>query len=207
MSKKVKPAKPIASTDRMEDLLAETERELERIQPQIEKLEKQLEKLSELKRTKQKLITLKLSIKSILSNFSESGSVNVVMPADFTETKEFSPAKVANKMSVVTKPDTYSTKTFLPDLAFEQVNTILKKTTSLNYELFRAVVFSGGRATTEQIKAYLVENDIRQPGSGQSFEQVELTDISARIHYLVRKDVVEPDGRGGFISKLGWMAE
>jgi hypothetical protein len=39
------------------------------------------------------------------------------------------------------------------------------------------------------------------------FEEVELTDISSRVNYLVRKGLVNPDGRGNFVSCLGWMVQ
>ncbi len=207
MSKKQNSPRSISSTKRLEQLLMETEDELEKIQPQIEKLEKQLEKLQALKRTKQKLITLKLSVKSILSNFSDDRVEQVTTSA--TELNVVNPLTTKEQYSTKNslQQTIDSSKAFLPDLAFEQVGSILKRQNSLNYELFKAIVLSGGYASTEQIKAYLVEQDIRQPGSGATFENVELTDISARIHYLVRKNVVEPDGKGGFMSRLGWFEE
>lgn len=208
----------IASTDRLEELLEETERELDVLQPKIDKLEKQLDKLKELKLAKQKLITLKLSIKSILSNFSnakvdtslEAISTTLlssnVKPMNFSES--FSTSHAAKKTSALLKPSlelsTLPEGTFLPELAFNQVDTILRKKTSINYDLFRAIVFNGGRANTEEIRQYLVEHHIKQPASGEGFEAVELTDISSRVNYLVRKGVVKPDGRGTFISCLGW---
>jgi hypothetical protein len=211
IKKAVKNAAKISSADRLEELLTEAERELETLEPKIEKLEKQLEKLKELKLAKQKLITLKLSIKSILNNFSK----NEVLTSDNlsqSETlhKNFSLKGLQKNLSTQPKVQLSNltsqslNQTFLPDQAFHEVNTVLRKKTSINYELFRAVVFNGGKATTEQIKQYLLEHDIRQPGNGVGFEQVELTDVSSRINYLVRKGLVTPDGRGNFISTLGW---
>jgi hypothetical protein len=210
MKKTVKIPKKISSTSRLEELLDETESELANLQPQIEKLEKQLDKLKELKLAKQKLITLKLSIKSILSNFSTSQNDNTTTPVDAVNlTKKLSQEALNNKTSTsqatsLTSAPANPGEIFLPEQAFAEVNTVLRKRTSLNYELFRAIVFKGGKASTEDIKAFLVENDIRQPASGESFEAVDLTDISSRVNYLVRKGVVKPDGRGNFISLLGW---
>lgn len=207
----------ISSETRLEDLLAETETELEQIEPQIEKLEKQIEKLRELKLAKQKLITLKLSIKSILSNYGEN---KVSEDTEFSLNKsvkgygatlrtgsvmpEYSDYR--NTATLVSVPQPLRLPgTFLPDRAFAQVNKVLRRKNSLNYELFRAIVFNGGHATTEQIKEYLIENAITQPASGEGFESVELTDISSRVNYLVRKGLVNPDGRGNFVSCLGWI--
>ena len=217
----------ISSTARLEQMLAESEKELSSLEPQIDKLEKQLDKLRELKLARQKLITLKLSIKSILANFNESEvslSLNDFSPLEFSRSSvNFSTSKLKSDVTPTERavimqrsgpvyggfgapalPAGMAGKMFIPDLAFREVNTVLRRRDSLNYELFRAIVFNGGMATTDNIKAYLVENRIKQPASGDSFENVELTDISSRINYLVRKGVVIPDGRGQFISSLGW---
>lgn len=210
MKKTAKVNAKISSTDRLEDLLAETEGELELLEPKIEKLEKQLEKLKELKLAKQKLITLKLSIKSILNNYSKSDALTKELLSTSTNFSEnFTTKKLQGNLSIPSKaiqtsPSPFSNRTFIPERAFAEADTVLRKKTSINYELFRAVVYNGGQATTEQIKAYLLEHDIKQPANGQGFEQVELTDISSRVNYLVRKGLVTPDGRGRFICALGW---
>lgn len=196
-------------------MLEEAEQELETIQPKIDKLELQLQKLKELKLAKQKLITLKLSVQSILSNFSEFKSVDFGTkdqsknyssePKELNiTTKQFEPKTKPNSVSSDITKNPRPSGAFLPELAFNQADTILKRKSSINYDLFRAIVFNGGQAHTEQIRQYLIENHIKQPASGESFEAVELTDISARINYLVRKGLVKPDGRGTFISCLGW---
>jgi hypothetical protein len=191
---------------------AETEAELANLEPKIEKLEKQVEKLKELKLAKQKLITLKLSIKSILSNFSLENSENLNSDTlDNFNTllgykrlpKNLNTHPEANQNSRFLS--SLADHTFLPEKAFAEADNVLRKRTSINYELFRAVVLNGGQASTEQIKNYLLENDVRQPGNGQSFEHVELTDISSRINYLVRKGLVKPDGRGRFVAVPGWV--
>ena len=81
---------------------------------------------------------------------------------------------------------------------------MLKKQNSINFELFRAIVFNGGQASTEQIRQYLVENRIAMPGTGQFFDDIPLTDISSRVNYLIRKGLVTSGGRGVFVSTLGW---
>lgn len=204
--KNAKLSKNISSTERLEELLTETQEELDSLEPQIERLEKQLDKLKELKLAKQKLITLKLSIKSILENFSKSDAVNITTPVKNLEAEQKLSSYLLNKSvkTSLTTKKTYSAGAFFPELAFQEVAGTLRKKTSINYELFRAIVLNGGRATTEEIKQYLVENRIKQPASGDSFENVELTDISSRINYLVRKNLVKPEERGTFVSCLGW---
>jgi hypothetical protein len=93
---------------------------------------------------------------------------------------------------------------FIPELALQEASTLLRRKNSINYELFRAIVLNGGRADTQTVKRYLLEHDIRQPGSGENFERVALTDISSRVNYLVRKGVVTSDGHGSFVSRFGW---
>lgn len=189
--KKVKKAESISSLSRMEQLLSEAEKELADLQPKIDELEKHAAKLQELKQTKQKLITLKLSLKSILSNF---GTGDKMQAFDLLKLDVKSSSKAKQTLEA----------TFFPDQAFEAANKILKHPASINYELFRAIVFHGGQANTQEIRRYLIDNDIKAPGSGDSFEEIPLTDISSRVNYLVRKGLVEPQGRGVFKSLLGW---
>lgn len=205
----------ISSTERLQEMLNEAENELELIQPKIDKLESQLQKLKELKLSKQKLITLKLSIQSILSNFSDKKTsiVESLLPeknfSSLMEDEEFSSRQNLTNtkhITLVTKKLKSHTPNgmFIPELAFQQVAEVLKRKNSINYDLFRAIVLNGGSASTEQIRQYLIENQIKQPASGEGFNGVELTDISARVSYLVRKGLVKPDGRGVFASCLGW---
>lgn len=206
MGKKV-ATQSISNPNRLEEILTEVETELDKIQPRIEKLEKELEKLKELKLTKQKLITLKLSVKSIIDNFSE-GKAQEFATALTQDLPVELLSHYKGKQPLSTSDSAWnSEKLFLPDRAFDEVNRILRQKNSLNYEIFRAIVFNGGRATTEQIKQYLVDNNIPQPASGDSFADVELTDISSRVNYLVRKNIVEAAGKGLFISTLGWGKE
>jgi hypothetical protein len=217
--KTLKNPQKISSASRLEDLLHETELELEQLEPQIEKLEKQIEKLRQLKLAKQKLITLKLSIKSILVNYSEDKvstlglngleSDSTLSASEYALRDAGLDSGFLNQRRLITRPPQPRCLpgTFIPDMAFSQVNEVLRRKNSLNYDLFRAIVFNGGQANTDQIKQYLLDHDIRQPSSDEGFESVELTDISSRVNYLVRKGLVNPDGRGNFVSCLGWLTQ
>lgn len=222
---KDKSLKKISSSERLESLLEEAEKELSLIQPKIDRLEKQMDQLKELKLAKQKLITLKLSVKSILSNFNPEKRValqphELTLSSDLnllnntkqetlnsqtkTKTLRFDSLKTKHLTEHLNDTAADPPGSFLPDLAFQQADTLLRKKTSINYDLFRAIVFNGGRASTEAIRQYLVDNHICQPASGESFEKVALTDISSRVNYLVRKGIVKPSSRGTFVSCLGW---
>ena len=207
MKTKKQIVKSISDPNRLEDLLQEVDSELGKIQPKIEKLEKEMEKLKELKLTKQKLITLKLSIKSIVDNFSHSKNSELMAALGVETSPTVLLQKLHSPSYQTSEPAFELDRLFLPDQAFEAANQVLRQKNSLNYEIFRAIVFNGGRATTEQIKQYLVQNNITQPTTGEGFEHVELTDISSRVNYLVRKGIVDPAGKGLFISRLGWQEE
>lgn len=211
----------VSSQPRLEKLLKETEAELIQLQPIIERLEKEMEKLRELRHQKQKLITLKLSLQSILENFQLAETeadyldldslqnpggyplmpVSAAMPSFLTNRSNVShtPYKMTPRQG-----DPYQEMTFYPDVAMEEAEHLLKQKGSLNYELFRSIVLHGGRATTQEIRQFLIDHEIVQPGTGVSFEETPLTDISSRVNYLIRKDLVTSIGRGRFASKLGW---
>lgn len=188
----------LASPKRLQDLLKETEEELQGIQPRIEELEKLTSELRELKLVKQRLITLKMSLSTLLENITKD--------EDFTS-ESTSPPR--NTSFIKTQDTSFielsASKTFHPDKAFQSVDKILKQKNSLNYEMFKAVVFNGGKATTEEIKAFLVESGIKQPQTGDDFQDVPLTEISSRANYLVRKGILQPMDRGVFYSTLGWV--
>ncbi len=213
----------ISSPDRLEALLQEAENELALLQPQIEKIEKQIEKLRELKLNKQKLITFRLSVQSILSNFNKD-LASYAPEAITIETDDYydgrlrvqdnahhfytdKPMAPSVRAQVRRRGITPENATFIPEHAFQQASLILTRRNSINYELFRAIVFCGGVATTDDIRAFLLQHDIRQPGTGETFEDMGLSDISSRVNYLVRKGIVKPDGRGVFVSCLGWLTE
>jgi hypothetical protein len=189
----------LTSPERLEALLDETELELARLQPEIDALEVQLQKLNELRQAKQKLLSFKTGLQAILNNQDLTGLMSRSQdPSHAIATPSERPFPLSEAH------DSTTGKTFLPDLAFEQVNHILSRRDSLNYELFRAIVYGGGQATTEEIRQFLIDNDVRLPSSGAGFEEVPLTDISSRVNYLVRKNVVRAVGNGVFVANLGW---
>lgn len=201
------PDQSLAEEDRIQGLLRETERELSRLLPEISALEAGLERLRTLRQRKQRLTALRESLQAVLKEYEAPPPVveelapetyHPFAPHKITPLKPSARARLTHPL-----PDIGSMM-FIPDKAFQQVNHILRRRDSLNYELFRAVVLNGGRANTEQIRAFLIEQGIRQPATGQSFEAVPLTDISSRINYLVRKNIVTPLGNGTFVSQLGW---
>lgn len=188
----------IVAPERLNDLVKEAEEELLKIQPRIEELEGYAEELRELKLSKQRLLTLKMSLSTMIDNSTKdevfSATDRVSRPDWQTE---------ENKLYNFSELST--SKSFRPDEAFRQVDQMLKQKSSLNYEMFKAVVFNGGKASTEEIKAYLVENKVQQPQTGENFETVPLTEISSRANYMVRKGILHPMDRGVFYTHLGWV--
>jgi hypothetical protein len=187
----------LASPERLEELLKQTETELKEIQPKIDELEKSLLELRELKLVKQRLLTLKMSLSTILENIDKD-KVKESSIGFLEEDLGRAEAKLFNFSELS------ASKSFYPDKALQDVDRILKQRNSLNYEMFKAVVFNGGKATTEEIKRYLVESGLKQPQTGEGFEATPLTEISSRANYLVRKGVLQPLERGAFYSTLGW---
>jgi DNA repair exonuclease SbcCD ATPase subunit len=197
----------LVSELRLEKILEEADQELNKIQPHIEYLEESLKKLSELKQKKHKLLALKASIKSLLNQ----NDVN----NDFFQNQMSHINNDTNKLvtsgttsaHVIDINNTYESNLFVPELALTQVKQFLRTKNNLNYEIFKAVVYNGGEATTEEIKRYLVSNKITQPKTGKTFDDVELKDISSRANYLVRKQVLVTVAPGVFKTILGYSSE
>lgn len=188
----------LASPQRLEALLKETEEELLQIQPRLEALEEYVRELQELKLSKQRLLTLKMSLSALLDT----------MTKDLVSEVLVSSAEVNSQiLDFKNTPflELSASKMFDPDAAFKAADKLLKQKQSLNYEMFKAVVFNGGKASTEEIKAFLVESGARQPQSGEGFENAPLTEISSRANYLVRKGVLHSLGKGHFCSTVGWV--
>jgi hypothetical protein len=189
-------ATSLAEKDRLTALIAEADDELALVVPAIETLEQQLNSLSEmlgqLKQKQQRLLALKAGLAPLVLG---------VIPKAITES--LSPAKPNRKADTPLLPIN-SAGVFLPELAFEQVTTLLKRTDSINYALFKAVVYAGGTATTQQMRAFLAEQGTIVPKTGESFSQVPLSAISARAAYLVRRGVLRLVGSGCYMSCLGW---
>jgi hypothetical protein len=221
-SRKISPVKApdnaIASEERLAALIVEAEAELSLIEPEIERLEAQVTQLNELKVKRQKLLTFKLSLQAINTNYAK---INNDVNASLLSEKASLFQKTSNSNLNVTFANDLSSAQEQPRITlsqqqkqkgrgdFDATEAIrqakrLVRASSLNYQLFQAIVAHGGVADTPLIKQYLLAQDVRQPGSGETFEAVALTSISSRINYLVRKGLLEADGRGAFISRFGW---
>jgi hypothetical protein len=199
----------IGSEERMAALIAEAEAELAIIEPKIEKLEAQLAQLSDLKVQRQKLLTFRMSLQAINKNYASLDS-NALTSQGITNTSNIlntskSDFNVSN--ASFSAPISFSKQAHRGDFdaseALRQAKRLVR-VSSLNFQLFQALVSNGGVADTPTVKHYLLTQDIRQPGTGENFEAVALTSISSRINYLVRKGLVEADGRGAFVSRFGW---
>jgi hypothetical protein len=99
----------------------------------------------------------------------------------------------------------HSEGVFVPEQAFDYANQVLKRNTSINYQLFSALVLNGGQASNAQMKQYLLDNKVLQPGTSQGFEDVSLSSIASRVAYLVRKGLVQPLRPGHFVCTVGWV--
>jgi hypothetical protein len=189
----------IADTSRLQQMLDEVEAELEALTPKIDALEAQLSELQTLRAARQRLLTLKLSLTPLLRVEGEALT-------DAT----YSQHGISSLSSSLSSPMSFpglaaKPGTFLPDEALARVTEILKRPGSLNYELYRAIVLAGGRASTEQIRQYLIEHQISRPHQGEAFADVSLSDISSRVNYLVRKGAVQSVGNGVFQTVFGWV--
>jgi len=191
----------IADAGRLQQLLDEVEQELEVLTPKIDALEAQLSELQTLRATRQRLLTLKLSLTPLLQPELLNGPTTSARTHESNVVSSNAPYPLASALpSLAARPGT-----FLPDEAMARVNDILKRPGSLNYELYRAIVLAGGRASTEQIRHYLIEHNIARPHQGEAFAEVSLSNISSRVNYLVRKGAVQSVGNGVFQTIFGWV--
>lgn len=191
----------IASDERIQKLIDEASEELLKIQPEITYLEQCQKKLIELKEEQFKLNSLIASMKSLIKNSDVNKTRHKNTEVQNLDIND-SHAKIAVNISRVN--DENSRKIFLPDQAISQVKNYLRTSNNLNYEIYKAVVFNSGQAATLEIKNYLVENKIKQPKSGRTFDNVELKEVSSRINYLVRKNILVSSEPGIFRSVFGW---
>ena len=184
----------LADPEQLQQLYQQACDELDQLEPDLRQLEVDLAAMQQryqtLKQNKQRLLTIKLSLH------------HLVKPDDHAEAAETLPMDIKPVMptTAVTHNDDFSA-----DVAFHEINQRLRQRDSVNYEIFRAIVYQGGRANTEQVKQYLIEQNIRQPANGDDFKQVTLADISARVNYLVKKGLVTIEQRGQFKSVYGWV--
>lgn len=191
----------ITSEYRLENLVNEAIKELEAITPEIEYLEECVIKLDELKERKHKLTSLIVNLKSILpkqkitsKNELEASTSLMKHPKNFSH-------KSVNKISVDIMN---GRKIFVPEVAFSDVKNLLRTRNNVNYEIYKAIVFNTGEATTEEIKHYLVKNNIKRPKTSEGFENVPLSEISSRVNYLVRKNLLITTSAGNYSTVYGW---
>jgi|GEM_PF-1240554 len=205
----------IASDERMSALIQEAESELAEIEPRIQELEKLTEELQDLKTQKQKLLTFKLSLEAISNNYAKHTLDASTHKTNDSRQFQFVTSFSSKNSNGHTKQPFLSTSqrsnlnergSFDPSEAIRQAKRVVR-ISSLNYQLFQALVENGGIIDTPAIKQFLLQQDIRQPGTGESFQEVPLTSISSRMNYLVRKGLVEADGRGMFIAHVGWTKD
>jgi hypothetical protein len=211
----------LSTSERLEDLLAEAQAELLQLAPQIEQLEEAVVQLHALKQKRQRLLGLKSSLSALLLPTHQQATMMAALPQPLAATEEEralcasvaplnnTPSKPMGKINKAIKrqlpllPPT-SDGVFLPELAFKQGDTILKRKDSINYEIFRAIVYQGGQASTQQIRQYLMEQGVTVPKTGELFETVTLSEISARVSYLVKHGIVRSIGAGRYLSCFGW---
>lgn len=194
----------LASDLRIKKLIEEAEQELNKIQPEIDYLESCLTKLNELKLKKNKLLSLKASLKVILNQANTTISNITNSNLNLKNITNQLVMSGNNLSSETQNSTTLQHKLFIPELALDQVVHFLRPNKNLNFEIFKAVVHNGGQASTEEIKEYLIANKICQPKTGKYFDDVELKDISSRANYLVRKKLLITSRPGLFASVLGF---
>jgi TolA-binding protein len=195
--------------------------ELDQLEPTLNELEQRLvdiqQQYQQLKQNKQRLLTIKLSLQGLVAQDASADEQDIgpLLTEPSSPGALYATDGVAEKTGPVTKAFTKGmpkpiahhtvTDNFSADVAFHEVNQRLRQRDSVNYEIFRAIVYQGGRANTEQVKQYLVEQGIKQPATGDGFDHVTLADISARVNYLVKKGLVIIEQRGQFKSVYGWL--
>ena len=188
----------ILDPSRLEKLLQEAEVELSKIKPEIEYLEECVKKIHALKEKEHKLNSLIISLKSIQGSFDTN--INMDINNSYIQTQNTT-TKQLNKIDTIYQNER---KIFIPEVALNDVKKSLRTKNNLNYEIYKAVVFNTGTATTEQIKEYLVKNKIKQPKTQKGFENTELKEISSRANYLVRKNLLISLTPGVFSTVYGW---
>ena len=191
----------ITSKDRLENLVGEAVVELEAINPEREYLEECVLKLAELKERKHKLTSLIINLKSILpkQNLTQR---NVGVTSENIKTSGSNlRQKNVNRISV----DTINgRKVFVPEVALSDVKNLIRTRNNINYEIYKAIVFNTGESSTEEIKYYLVKNNVKRPKTGEGFENVPLSEISSRVNYLVRKNLLVTTSAGVYSTVYGW---
>ena len=142
----------IIDPSRLENLLNEAENELSKIKPEIEYLEECVKKIHALKEKEHKLNSLIISLKSIQG--TSDTNINTDINNSYIQTQNTS-SKQLNKIDTIYQNER---KIFIPEVALNDVKKSLRTKNNLNYEIYKAVVFNTGTATTEQIKEYLIKH-------------------------------------------------
>ncbi len=174
-------------------LLQQSRDELTQIKDRILLLEGYVEELAELRQKAWQLEAFQTGIDALLNPSKK--------PVLVQDPRQEKPRKSPPSHQNVLSAD--SNGVFLPELAFQQADEILRHRQSMNYEIFRAIVLNGGKATTAEVRHYLIEQNIRTP-QGKSFENATLSEVYPRIAYLVKRGVLRPIGPGYFLSCFGW---
>lgn len=186
---------------RVKNLIDEATKELEAVTPEIAELEKGLQKLRELKERKHKLESLIINLKSILPKADVTNKE--CNDVEFYNVKYMHKSR-ANDVNKISLDTINGRKVFVPDIALSNAKNYLRTKNNINYEIYKAVVFNTGEASTDEIKHYLVKNNIKQPKTGKGFKDVPLKEISSRTNYLVRKNLLISYNQGVFSTVFGW---
>jgi hypothetical protein len=190
----------IVDYQNLTELLAQSKEELAEVQKRIKLLTGYVEELDDLHEKVLQLEAFQASLGHLLHLLKK--------PVELRQSHQSHPKPLAylldpSEPTFQTMLSPESSGVFLPELAFQQADAVLRHRQSMNYELFRAVVLNGGKASTAEVRAYLIEQNIRTP-QGKTFENSKLSDVYPRLSYLVKRGVLRPIGPGYFLSCFGW---
>jgi hypothetical protein len=191
----------ITSENRVQNLIEEANKELEVLLPEITSLEESISKLKELKEKRFKLESLIINLKSILPK--ENVIKDVIDDVIIINAKNNYKSRNSN-VNKISLDTINGRKVFVPDVALSNAKNYLRQKNNVNYEIYKAIVFNTGEATTDEIKYYLIKNNIKQPKTKKGFEDVPLKEISSRTNYLVRKNLLISHSPGVFSTVFGW---
>jgi hypothetical protein len=181
----------VLDTSHLQHLLKQSEAELADVQARIVTLEETLENLEALRHKVKQLKAFQQGIQQALSP---------ALVKEAPSTKQKISRSYRTSSSLLSSG---ATGVFLPELAFKEADEVLRHRQSINYEIFRAVVLQGGQAHTTDIRDYLITENVKTP-QGKDFKTATLSEISARVAYLVKRGVLRPIAPGRFQSCFGW---
>ena len=145
----------LASPEGLQALLEQAETELEAIQPKIVELEDKIKELNTLKQSRQRLLTLKMSLGALIESSTHD---------DAQEPYTMISSNLAQQKLQAFEDDyTYLSthKSFHPDLALQQVQQLLKQKESLNYDGKEIqLIFSENITLKNQKEQIIVTPDI-----------------------------------------------